>query len=232
MQGKAPYKKRTLTTWLPEIKQLPFRAAMAAKVNILLAEYGSVAKTAERVGIQESTLRRLMDGSPVVLPSTADKIDEHYFLCWERRELRHKGRKESKARSAIAKRQIAAAWQQEAGRQAIENNVNFLEPATGASPDFLTMIVPGTEDDHLFGYTADKILFTAANEQARDWLRSHCARHADIKYAAKGGLEVHKVYATMLLSKITASGFTTTVDEKFSAVCNTLAPQNFTSKNS
>lgn len=135
MQGKRSYKKRTLTTWLPEIKQLPFRAAMLAKVNILLAEYGSVAKTAERVGILESSLRRLMSGHPSLLPSTADKIDEHYFLCWERRELRHKGRKESKARAKLAKQQTAEAWQKEAVRQAIENDVNFLEPAYGVSPE-------------------------------------------------------------------------------------------------
>lgn len=134
MQGKAPYKKRTLTTWLPEIKQLPFRSSLLAKLNILLAEYGSIAKTAERTGLGEQTLRRLLN-EPVSIPLGAgDKIDEHYFLCWERRELRHKGRKDSKARSALAKQQTDEAWQKEAGRQAIENGANFVEPAPGAPP--------------------------------------------------------------------------------------------------
>lgn len=129
-------KHQYLTYSLPEIKQLPFRSHFQAKMNLIMAEYLTILRAGRKMKVDVATLRKwLNDGQR--LPSQdrhLAKIDEHYFLCWERRELRQ-GRKAREKHNYEARRKAARItadqeWQKEAGRQAIDGTANFISPST------------------------------------------------------------------------------------------------------
>jgi len=128
-----------MTSWLPTIKQLPFRAAFLAKLTLIMAEYGTMTRAARRMGLAPAMLSRWLRedgpgcGAVSPKPKNAELIDHHYFICWERREMRHPAARRRKA--ALRKAQEAAAraladatWQKEAERQAIAGKANFMEP--------------------------------------------------------------------------------------------------------
>lgn len=159
---RSPYRTKRATTFLPAIKQLPFRAAIRAKLNVLLSEYGSVYKVSEKTGIHRPTLERLLDGNAAILNSTADKIDEHYFVCWERREVRANKRRETtaerKAREALYKGQCDEEWRKESLRQAVENGNNFVPDMGSPEPlEVLKAAIP------------DPIMLTPQEQEAAWW---------------------------------------------------------------
>ena len=134
-------KRKRLTYWLPSVKQLPFRSALTAKLHLILSEYGNANRAAKQMGLPRAALSRwiLQDFFPD--PRNAALIDEHYFICWERRELRNMRKKEQRAdpEGYRAKREIEArlhsdaAWRAEAQRQAINGTGAFFEPPPGTT---------------------------------------------------------------------------------------------------
>lgn len=126
---------------LPTIKQLPFRSHLLAKLLLILREYGSRNKAAKKMGINRCQFSRWLreSGDPKcgpcwLAPKSAELIDGHYAICWEKREIRARKERNRVALKEAVGVNIIATWKEPADHAANEWNQEAIRQAPSGVP--------------------------------------------------------------------------------------------------